>query len=311
MSELEISDLRAIFPTGEGLVRAADGIDLRIEEGENFGLIGESGSGKTVLGMAILRLLPRDALVEGKVWFKGRDLLSLKEDEMRRIRGREMVMILQNPTSALNPVFTIQDQIEEPLRLHRGLDRRSARRGAIDLLRRVRIRDAPRRAREYPHQFSGGMKERAMIAMALASDPSLIIADEPTKGLDVTVKREILRLLKDVTEDKSMIFITHDLASAAEICGRIGVMYAGEILEIAGTGDLLNDPLHPYTKGFLAALPSRGMRPIRGMSPSLIDPPDGCRFHPRCYAATEVCRGVHPPMIKREDGRRVRCHLYV
>jgi len=310
MSRLEISNLRVLFPTDDGLVKATNDVDLGIEEGENLGLIGESGSGKTVLGMAILRLLPKDARVEGVVRFNGRDLLSLREEEMRRVRGREIVMILQNPTSALNPVLTVGSQIEEVLRLHKGVDKRSARKRVVELLKMVRIRDASKRVRDYPHQFSGGMKERAMIAMALASDPTLIIADEPTKGLDVTVKREILKLLKEVTERKSMLFITHDLASAAEICERIAVMYAGEILEVAKTEDLLDDPLHPYTEGFLNSLPSRGLKPIRGIGPSLIDLPHGCKFHPRCDHATEVCMREHPPMLQKEDGRQVRCFLH-
>jgi peptide/nickel transport system ATP-binding protein len=310
MNRLEISNLRVLFPTDDGLVKATNGVDLQIEEGENLGLIGESGSGKTVLGMAILRLLPKDARIEGEVIFNGRDLLALEEEEMRRVRGKEIVMILQNPTSALNPVLTVGSQIEEVLRLHEGMDGRSAKMRVVELLKKVRIRDASKRAKDYPHQFSGGMKERAMIAMALASDPSLIIADEPTKGLDVTVKRVILGLLKEVTETKSMLFITHDLASAAEICERIAVMYAGELLEIAKTEDLLNDPLHPYTKGFLSSLPSRGLKPIRGTCPSLIDLPPGCKFHPRCDDAMDVCMREHPPMLQREDGRHVRCFLY-
>lgn len=310
MCSLEISNLRVLFPTDDGLVKATDGVDLRIEGRENLGLIGESGSGKTVLGMAILRLLPRDARVEGKVKFNGQDLLSLEEEEMRRVRGKEIVMILQNPTSALNPALTVGSQIEEPLRLHGGLDGRSAKKRVVELLERVRIRDASKRAREYPHQFSGGMRERAMIAMALASDPFLIIADEPTKGLDVTVKREVLTLSKRVTETKSMLFITHDLASAADICERIAVMYAGELLEIARTEDLMNDPLHPYTEGFLNSLPSRGLKPVRGTCPSLIDMPTGCKFHPRCDLATEVCEREHPPMIRVGGGRQVRCFFH-
>ena len=240
---------------------------------------------------------------------------------MRRIRGREIVMIIQNPTNALNPALTVGSQIAESLRLHRGMGRRSAKKEVVRLLKRVQIKDATRRADEYPHQFSGGMKERAIIAMSLASDPSLIIADEPTKGLDVTVKREVLKLLKEVTKDKSMLFITHDLAAAAEICDRIAVMYAGEILEVARTEDILDEPLHPYTEGFLNALPSRGLKPIRGMGPSLIDLPKGCRFHPRCDHAMEICRRVHPEMIRKDgsrdgvgdgvgDGREVRCFLY-
>lgn len=310
MSCLDISNLRVFFPTDDGLVKATNGVDLRIDDGVNLGLIGESGSGKTVLAMAILRLLPKDARIDGMVRFNGRDLLSLGEDEMRRVRGKEIVMILQNPTSALNPALTVGSQIEEVLRLHEGLGRPSAQQRVVELLGKVKIRNASKRAKDYPHQFSGGMKERAMIAMSLASDPSLIIADEPTKGLDVTVKREILRLLKKVTETKSMIFITHDLASAAEICERIAVMYAGELLEVAKTEELMNDPLHPYSEGFLNSLPSRGLKPVRGTCPSLIDLPAGCKFHPRCDRAMEVCKREHPPMIRKGDGRQVRCFLY-
>ena len=293
LNHLSIIRVQSIFPTDDGLVKAANGVDLQIEAGENVGLIGESGSGKTVLGMAILRILPRDARIDGEIQFNGRKLLSLKEEDMRRIRGKEITMILQNPSNALNPVFTIGNQIEEVLRLQKNLDRRSIRKRVVELLKRVQIGDASIRAKEYPHQFSGGMKERAMIAMALASDPSLIIADEPTKGLDVTVKREILSLLKEVTETKSMIFITHDLASAAEICERIAVMYAGELVEVAKAEDLLNDPPHPYTKGFLGALPSRGLKPIRGMGSSLIDLPAGCTFHPRCDYMMDICKSVN------------------
>lgn len=310
MSHLEISNLRVRFPTDDGVVRVTNGVDLDIEEGENLGLIGESGSGKTVLGMAIVRLLPGDAKIEGTIRFNGRDLLSLNEAEMRSIRGREIVMILQNPTNSLNPVLTIGSQIEEAGRLHSELDKERAKKKVVELLEEVGIRSAARRAKEYPHQFSGGMKERAMIAMALASDPSLIIADEPTKGLDVTIKRRVVKLIKEVTKTKSMLFITHDLGSAAEICDRIAVMYAGEILEIAGTEDLLNDPLHPYTKGFLDSLPSRGLKPIPGMGPSLIDLPSGCKFHPRCDRAMKLCKREDPPMIQKENGRRVRCFQY-
>ncbi|MEA2045542.1 MAG: ABC transporter ATP-binding protein [Euryarchaeota archaeon] len=310
MSHLEISNLRVRFPTDDGVVRVTNGVDLDIDEGENLGLIGESGSGKTVLGMAIVRLLPGDAKIEGAIRFNGRDLLTLNEAEMRRIRGREIVMILQNPTNSLNPVLTIGSQIEEAVRLHSELDKERAKKKVVELLEEVGIRSAARRAKEYPHQFSGGMKERAMIAMALASDPSLIIADEPTKGLDVTIKRRVVTLIKEVTKTKSMLFITHDLGSAAEICDRIAVMYAGEILEIAGTEDLLNDPLHPYTMGFLDSLPSRGLKPIPGMGPSLIDLPSGCKFHPRCDRAMELCKREDPPMIQKENRRQVRCFQY-
>ena len=310
MSILKLTRLKVHFPTEDGVVKAVNTVDLEIANGERLGLIGETGCGKTVLGMSIIRLLQLATKVEGKIVYKGKDLLKLSEEEMRKIRGKEIAMILQNPTTSLNPVLKVGDQIAEAIQLHQGLNKKEAKEKAIEMLEAVRIPSPEKRANEYPHEFSGGMKERAMIAMALACDPSLIIADEPTKGLDVTIKMQIVKLMKEVTKRKSMLFITHDLGVAAEICDNIAVMYAGELVEYAKTEDIFKNPLHPYTQGFLNSLPNRGLKPIRGMSPSLIDLPSGCRFHPRCDSAKEICKTEHPEMVEKENGHHVRCFLY-
>ena len=310
MNLLKIKALRVYFPTDDGIVKAVDGVDLNIKREEILGLIGETGCGKTVLGMSIMRLIQSTTLTDGEIIYKDRDLLSLSDDEMRKIRGGEIAMVLQNPMTSLNPVIRVGEQIAETIRLHQGLDKKAARKRVIEMLRDVRIPDPEKSVDSYPHQLSGGMQERVMIAMALASNPELIIADEPTKGLDVTVKREIIRLMKEVTAKRSMLFITHDLGAAAEICDNIAVMYAGELLEHASVDSIFSEPLHPYSEGLLNSLPERGLKPIRGISPSLIDTPQGCRFHPRCDYAMEICREKHPEMVKLEDGRAVRCFLY-
>jgi len=310
MSLLKITDLKTWFPTKDGIVKAVNTISLEIGANEKLGLIGETGCGKTVLGMSIIRLLQPSTRIEGEILYKGKDLLKLNEEEMRKIRGKEIAMILQNPTTSLNPVLKIGDQITEAVRLHQGLNTKEAKEKAIEMLEAVKIPSPEKRINEYPHEFSGGMKERAMIAMGLACEPSLIIADEPTKGLDVTIKMQIIKLMKEVTKRKSMLFITHDLGAAAEICDNISVMYAGELVEYAKTEDIFKNPMHPYTQGFLNSLPRMGLKPIRGMSPSFIDLPSGCRFHPRCDRATEICEKRHPEMIEVEKGRLVRCLLY-
>ena len=310
MTLLRITSLKTWFPTRDGLVKAVNAVDLDIGDKEKLGLIGETGSGKSILGFSIIRLLQSSTKIEGEIVYKGRDLLKLSEEEMRKIRGKEIAMILQNPTTSLNPVLKVGDQIAEAIQLHQGLDKRAAREKAVEMLESMKIPSAEKRAGEYPHEFSGGMKERAMIAMGLACDPSLIIADEPTKGLDVTIKMQIVKLMKEVTKRKSMLFITHDLGVAAEICDNIAVMYAGELVEYAKTGDIFKNPLHPYTQGFLNSLPNRGLKPIRGMSPSLIDLPSGCRFHPRCDYAREICKTKHLKMAEIENGHFVRCLLY-
>jgi len=309
MAMLNIINLRAYFPSQDGLVKAVDAVDLKIEKGERLGLIGETGCGKTVLGMSIVRLLAPSTRIQGQILFKGRDLLNLKEEEMRLLRGKEISMILQNPTTSLNPVLKVGDQIAEVLQLHLGLDKKDANAKAVDMLAATIIPEASKRANQYPHELSGGMKERVMIAMGLASQPSFIIADEPTKGLDAVTKGEIVRLIRDMTAGRSMLMITHDLAAAREICDRIAVMYAGELLEEASADKILKNPQHPYTQGFICSLPSKGLRPIPGTSPSLIDTPSGCRFHPRCPMAIDICKREHPEMIKLENGHSARCFL--
>jgi len=307
MTLLEISDLKTYFPTQSGIVRAVDTIDLSIRERETFGLIGETGCGKTVLGLTLMRLLHPTTTVEGTIRYRGKNLLTISEAEMRLIRGEEIAMILQNPTTSLNPVMRVGEQIAEAIRLHQGLRRRAAKEKAVEMLDSVRIPAASRRANEYPHEFSGGMKQRAMIAMGLACDPALIIADEPTKGLDVTIKAQITELIKETTKEKAMLLITHDLGVARALCDRIALMYAGELVECATAEEIFENPLHPYTRGFLGSLPGNGLVPIPGMSPSLIDLPDGCRFHPRCSHAMAVCRKKHPELIEVEAGHFVRC----
>jgi peptide/nickel transport system ATP-binding protein len=310
MALLDILNLKAHFPTQDGLVKAVDAVDLQIAEGERLGLIGETGCGKTVLGISIVRLLQPSARVDGQILYKGRDLLALSEEEMRRLRGKEIAMILQNPTTSLNPVLKIADQIREAIQLHQGLGKREAKARALELLQSFNIPEAARRADQYPHELSGGMKERVMIAMGLACDPSFIIADEPTKGLDANTKRQIVELLREATCHKSMLMITHDLGVAGAICDKVAVMYAGELLEEASSRLVLGDPIHPYTQGFINSLPSRGLLPIPGSSPSLIAPPKGCRFHPRCSKATKICEKIHPEMVRMEKGHSVRCMLF-
>ena len=309
---LSIRDLKAYFYTRDGVVRAVDGVDLDIEEGETLGIIGETGCGKTILGLSILRLLSGNTKVEGKILYRGKDLLELDENEMREIRGKEIAMIFQNPLSSMNPVLTIGTQVAEPVELHQRLKKRDARQMVIEMLKSVKIPSPFKRVDEYPHEFSGGMRQRAMIAMGLICMPSLIIADEPTTGLDVTIQAQIVELMKEVLEDSgtSMLLITHDLGVAAELCDNIAVMYPGEIVEYASVRDLFKNPKHPYTRGFLDSLPGRGLKPIPGISPSLIDLPAGCKFHPRCPSATERCRKERPGMIKTGEKHYVRCFLY-
>ncbi|MEA1865373.1 MAG: ABC transporter ATP-binding protein [Euryarchaeota archaeon] len=305
---LRISDLKTHFPTPDGLVRAVDTIDLSIRDTETFGLIGETGCGKTVLGLTIMRLLHPATTVAGEIIYKGQNLLEASEAEMRTIRGREIAIILQNPTTSLNPVMKVGEQIAEAIRLHQGLNKKDAAAKAVEMLDAVRIPSPSQRANEYPHEFSGGMKQRVMIAMGLACNPAFIIADEPTKGLDVTIKAQIVELMREMTERKAMLLITHDLSVARELCDRIALMYAGELVEYAPLQEIFESPLHPYTRGFLGSLPERGLVPIPGMSPSLINFPDGCRFHPRCEHATEVCRREHPELLEFNTGHFVRCH---
>jgi len=310
MALLNIINLRTQFPSQDGMVKAVDTVDLLVADGERLGLIGETGCGKTVLGMSIVRLLQPATRIEGKINYKGRDILKLKEEDMRRLRGKEIAIILQNPTTSLNPVLKVGDQIAEAVRLHQGLGKLEANARVIEMLQSAHLPDAAANSDQYPHELSGGMRERVMIAMGLACNPEFIIADEPTKGLDIKTKMQIVELLREATLHKAMLMITHDLGVAGSICDKIAVMYAGELLEEAPSQDILNDSAHPYTQGFINSLPSRGLLPIPGTSPSLICPPSGCRFHPRCRMATKTCEKKHPEMIRIEKGHLVRCHQF-
>ncbi len=315
---LRIEGLRTSFFTGEGEVRAVDGVDLEIARGETLGLVGESGCGKSVTALSILRLVPPPGrIVGGRILLEGTDLLALPEREMRRIRGGRIAMVFQEPMTSLNPVFTVGSQVSEAIRAHRKCSRREARDRAVELLARVRIPAPADRSREYPHRLSGGMRQRVMIAMALAAGPSLLIADEPTTALDVTIQAQIMEILLELKRElgMSMLLITHNLPLVAECADRIAVMYASRVVECGPAGEVLARPLHPYTRGLLDAVPgprSAGRRRLIAIPGSVPDPlrfPPGCRFHPRCPAAEDVCRAEEPPLREEGPGRLASCHL--
>jgi oligopeptide/dipeptide ABC transporter ATP-binding protein len=313
-SLLEIRNLTTAFPGEDRLLKAVDGVSFDLEKGEVLCLVGESGCGKSMTALSILQLVPPPgAIVGGEVFFDGRDLMKLEAEEMRLIRGERISMIFQEPMSALNPVFTLGDQVSEVLRIHRNMDRQEAHLKAVELLGRVGIPDPRRRADEYPHQMSGGMQQRALIAMAMACEPDLLIADEPTTALDVTVQAQILRLMERLIRDgkSSLLLITHDLGVVAEVADRVCVMYAGVIVEISPVRPLFADPRHPYTMGLMASLPSPGHKKyhsIPGSVPDLADMPSGCRFNPRCPRARDVCREKEPELERKGD-RAVRCYF--
>ncbi len=301
---LEVGDLRVYFKTDFGVVRAVDGVSFEVRKGERFTLIGESGSGKSVLAQAILRLLPKNAKINGKIIFGGRDLLKLSEDEIRRIRGRRIAWIPQSQSS-LNPLLNVGFQCAEPLLEHLRMDKNSAFAKVLKIFDFLGI--GRNRAKDYPHQFSGGMRQRVLVAMGISTNPKLIIADEPTKGLDASKREQIVELFRKIGY-KTMLIITHDLRFAEKIADRIAVMYCGKIMEISPVEEFFNEPLHPYSKGLLDSLPSRGLKPIRGFQPSMMNPPSGCRFRERCEFASERCRR-EPPLFNL-NGRSVRCWLY-
>ena len=316
---LAVRDLKTYFYTADGVTRAVDGISFTVGAGETLGIVGESGCGKSVTALSILQLLPPKIgrIAGGEVLFQGRDLTKLSEAEMRDIRGNDIAMIFQEPMTSLNPVFTVGHQIAEAVRIHQGFDRRAAEQRAVDMLTLVRIPDPARRAQDYPHQFSGGMRQRAMIAMALACDPKLLIADEPTTALDVTIQAQILKLITDLQQrtGAAVILITHDLGVVAETCERVVVAYAGRKVEEADVEDLFARPLHPYTQGLMASLPRmrktgrRGrLAEIPGVVPSLREPMPGCAFAPRCALATNQCRAEQPQLRAFGDTHLVACH---
>jgi oligopeptide/dipeptide ABC transporter ATP-binding protein len=318
VSLLEIKGLKTCFDTDRGVVRAVDGVSFSIGPGRTLGVVGESGCGKSVTALSILRLLPRPVgrIAAGSVRLQGRELLHLSEGEMRSVRGNEISMIFQEPMTSLNPVYTIGDQIAEPLMLHQKLNRRQALDRAVEMLQVVGIANAERRIAEYPHQLSGGQRQRAMIAMALACRPALLIADEPTTALDVTVQAQILDLMNDLKKQfgSSVLLITHALGVIAETAQRVVVMYAGRVVEEADVEPLFDEPLHPYTRGLLRSIPrldcdrSR-LDVIPGVVPNPLDFPPGCRFHNRCDRVFDRCRREEPPLYLL-GGRSVRCWLY-
>jgi oligopeptide/dipeptide ABC transporter ATP-binding protein len=305
MPLLEISNLQVQFPTKTGVARASDGVSLEINQGESLCLVGESGCGKTIVALSIMRLLPQCARVSGEIRFKGENLLSLGEEKMRRIRGRQIAMIFDQPATCLNPVFTVGDQIAEAIKVCEKCTRKESRERAVELMKMVGIPSPGKRYFQYPHEFSGGMQQRAMIATALAFRPALLIADEPTTSLDVTIQSQIMELLKDLTArfKTSLFLITHDLDIAAEMCDSVIVMYAGEIVEKGRVNKLFKEPGHPYSKALLGAVSDNGLQPIRGSVPELARLPVGCRFHPRCPVARDICREVKPQLKNS-----VRCH---
>ncbi len=317
---LTVEDLQTHFFTEEGVVRAVDGIRLSIRPGETLGLVGESGCGKTVTALSILRLIPDPPgrIVGGTISLEGKDLVRLPEEEIREIRGRVISMIFQEPMTSLNPVFTVGEQVAEGIRHHQKVSKREAWERAIEVLRRVKIPDPARRAQEYPHQLSGGMRQRVMIAMALALNPKLLIADEPTTALDVTIQAQILELLLALKEEMKMavLLITHDLGVVAETAERVVVMYAGRVVEEASVQQLFDNPLHPYTHGLLESLPKleagkgrQRLTAIPGLVPNLLDLPRGCKFAPRCPKVIAECWPTEPELREVHPGHWARCIL--
>ncbi|MEU6810247.1 ABC transporter ATP-binding protein [Streptomyces sp. NPDC046831] len=322
---LDVRDLRVEFRTREGVAHAVNGVTYHVDAGETLAVLGESGSGKSVTAQAVMGILdaPPGRITGGEILFRGRNLLTLKEEERRRIRGAEMAMIFQDALSALNPVLSVGDQLGEMFVVHRGMSRKDARVRAVELMDRVRIPAARQRVRDYPHQFSGGMRQRIMIAMALALEPALIIADEPTTALDVTVQAQVMDLLAELQHEYRMglILITHDLGVVADVADRIAVMYAGRIVECAPVHDLYKAPAHPYTRGLLDSIPrldhkGRELYAIKGLPPSLLAIPPGCPFHPRCPMARDVCRTDVPSLYAVDEAgaaagaRGSACHFW-
>ncbi len=317
---LEIDDLRTHFFTRDGVVKAVDGVSYNLARGETLGVVGESGCGKSITALSILRLIqsPPGRIVGGEIRFEGRNLLDYSDAEMRALRGNDISMIFQEPMTSLNPVLTIGRQVTETLVLHQKLSKSEATARAIEMLNLVRIPEAARRIRQYPHELSGGMRQRVMIAMALSCNPKILIADEPTTALDVTIQAQILQLIQELKEKlgTAVILITHDLGVVAETAQRVVVMYAGRKVEEASVDDLFAMPLHPYTRGLMAAIPRLGsaigdtrhrLTEIPGMVPSLRDAAPGCSFAPRCEFATERCRIEFPPVEEAQPGHKVAC----
>ena len=312
---LEIQNLKTYFEIRQGYVKAVDGVTLSMEKGDALGLAGESGCGKTTTALTIMRLLPSNGrVISGKILYEGSDILAMDDETLRKeIRWKRMSMVFQGAMNALNPVFTVGDQIAQAIRIHEDVTKEAAWQRVDELFSLVGIN--PERSKHYPHEFSGGMKQRAIIAMSLACNPSLVVADEPVTALDVIVQAQILNLIRSLRErlGLSMILITHDLSVIADTCNRSAIMYAGKIVELADTVTLFKRPEHPYTQGLLTNYPSikeekRRFAPIAGSPPDLLSPPSGCRFHPRCPRAKESCQSEEPELIEVERGHYVSCH---
>ncbi len=320
MALLSVKDLEVTFATDDGIVRAVNGLSFSLDAGETLGIVGESGSGKSVTALSIMRLIamPPGRIEAGSIEFQGQDLLRIGEAQMRSIRGNKISMIFQDPMTSLNPVLTVGDQIAEAVALHQHKNRREALKRAIEMLKVVRIPEAERRVNNYPHQFSGGMRQRVMIAMALACDPALLIADEPTTALDVTIQAQILDLMRDLQKrlNSAIILITHDLGVVAEVCEDVLVMYAGNMVEYGTAEQIFQEPKHPYTWGLLESLPRldetgrKRLVPIQGQPPNLLKLPTGCPFAPRCAFALPECATVPPPLVDFGNGHVARCVLY-
>ena len=315
---LDISELKTHFFTDDGIVKAVDGVSFSIDKKESFGLVGESGCGKSVTALSIIRLVPYPPgkIVGGSILLDGDELVGRSEKEMQKIRGKEISMIFQEPMTSLDPLFTIGHELMEVIMLHQDLDKKEATKKAIEMLKIVGIPEAEKRFREYPHQLSGGMRQRAMIAMALSCNPKLLIADEPTTALDVTIQAQILRLIEDLKDEFStaVLLITHDLGVVAETCKNVAVMYAGKIVEQGSIENIFENPLHPYTVGLNNAIPrldidKKRLQIIEGNVPNLIDMPQGCKFYPRCPYVMDICRQKEPPLTKKENGHLSRCYL--
>jgi oligopeptide transport system ATP-binding protein len=316
---LEVRDLHVEFRTRDGVAKAVNGVDYAVGAGETLAVLGESGSGKSVTAQAVMGILdsPPGFVTRGQVLFRGQDLLTMSAQERRKVRGARMAMIFQDALSALNPVLTVGEQLGEMFRVHRGASRKEAREKAVELMERVRIPAARERVRSYPHQFSGGMRQRVMIAMALALEPDLIIADEPTTALDVTVQAQVMDLLAELQREYHMglILITHDLGVVADVADKIAVMYAGRIVESAPVHDIYRAPAHPYTKGLLQSIPrldrkGKELYAIKGLPPNLTRIPSGCAFNPRCPMATDLCRTEVPVLHRVGAGRGSACHYW-
>jgi oligopeptide/dipeptide ABC transporter ATP-binding protein len=319
---LEVEKLQTHFQTGAGLVRSVDGVSFRLHEGELLGLVGESGCGKSITALSVMRLISEPGkIVGGSIKFKGEELTTASPERLRQLRGNDIAMIFQDPMTSLNPVFTVGDQIAEALRLHRKLDKKAARPAAIEAMREVAIPSPERRVDDYPHQLSGGMRQRVMIAMALACDPELLIADEPTTALDVTIQAQILELIDNLrkTRKLAVLLITHDLGVVAEVADRVCVMYTGKIVEESGVDEIFAKPKHPYTQGLLWSVPklteegverSVRLETIEGTVPSPTNLPEGCHFAPRCQFRMDRCVHGEIPLYSTPDGAFVRCVLY-